>query len=181
MEKPILTKNKPSGYFGGLSPNMIALINKQIEVEAFSSQIYLQMGAWCDVQGYAGAAKFFRKHYAEERNHMLKLYDFMADKNVVPTTPALQAPEKEYVDLYDVIQTALEHEFMVTSTYERACELALAEPSHQVFELTQWYIHEQVEEEALFQTICDKYNLLKKYGINGAAILEFDDMLGDLA
>lgn len=170
-----------SSYKGGLSSNMEALINKLIEAEAFSSQIYLQMAAWCDVQGYTGAAKFFRKHYKEEREHMLKLYDFMADKNVVATTPPISAPIKEYTDLYDVIESAKEHEFYITSTYEKACELALAEPCHQVFQLLQWYIKEQVEEESVFQTICDKYNLLTKYGITGAAILEFDDMLEDLA
>lgn len=182
MEKPQLKKDKPTtGYKGGLPTNMIALINRHIEAEAFSSQIYLQMGSWCDVQGYTGAAKFFRKHYFEERNHMIKLYDFLSDKNIVATTPAIPAPDKDYVDLGDVIQTALEHEFVITSSYEKDCELSLAEPCHQTFELLQWFIHEQVEEEALFQTIVDKYNLIKKYGITGAAILEFDDYLGSLA
>ena len=182
MEKPQLNKTtKSTKYAGGLPSTMIALLNKHIETEAFSSQIYLQMGAWCDVQGLTGAAKFFRKHYFEERVHMLKLYDFMADKNIVPITPAIPAPDKDYVDLYDVIETALTHEFDITAGYEKDCELALAEPCHQTFELFQWFIKEQVEEEALFQTICDKYNIIKKYGITGAAILEFDDMLADLA
>jgi ferritin len=112
---------------------------------------------------------------------MLKLYDFMIDKNVVTTTPTIPAPEQKYVELYDVIEAALEHEYTVTAAYEKACELALAEPCHQCYQLFQWFVKEQVEEEAVFKTICDKYNFIKKYGITGAAILEFDNMLGDLA
>jgi ferritin len=180
MDKPILNKVKPT-YKGGLSEVMTTLINSQIEVEASSSQIYLAMAAWADPMGYTGAAKFFRKHYKEEREHMLKLYDFMADKNVVATTPMLSAPDCQYTDLYDVLDTALVHEYYVTSTYEKASEMALNEPSHQCYNLFQYFIKEQVEEESLFKTICDKYNIMKKYGIDGAAILQFDEWLGELA
>lgn len=172
---------KKKKYVGGLSTKMEELINKQIQVEAFSSQIYLQMYIWCDVQGYTGAAKFFKKHSEEERSHMLKLYDFMADRNVVAITPALEMPQKNYIDLIDVIDTAMEHEYMVTGTYEQACEEALCESSHICYSLFQHFIKEQIEEESLFQTILDKYEYMKKYGITGSSIMEFDEMLGDLA
>ena len=181
MEKPQLNKGKSSTYSGGLPQNIITLLNKQIEVEAFSSQIYLQMAAWADPKGYLGAASFFRKHAEEERKHMLKLYEFLSDKNVVAITPPLASPQTEYIDLYDAIETAKEHEYYVTSTYEKACEAALNEPCHQAFELFQYFIHEQVEEESLYTSICDRYNLIKKYGVTGAAILEFDKWLESLA
>jgi ferritin len=112
---------------------------------------------------------------------MLKLYDFLADKNMVATTPMLKEPQKEYVDLIDVIETVLDHEFMVSSTYEKAGEQALLEPCHQTYQLLQWFIHEQVEEESLYQTIVDKANILMKGGVTGLAIYELDELLGDLA
>lgn len=182
IPKPNLDKPTVSiTYKGGLPESMYNLVNKQIEVEAASSQIYLQMGAWCDPKGYTGAAKFFRKHAEEERKHMLKLYDFLADKNLVAYTPTLTAPQKDYIEIQDVIDTALEHEFYVTSTYEKACELALAEPNHQTYVIMQDLVREQVEEESLFQTIKDKYDILMKGGITGTALNEFDEILGDLA
>jgi ferritin len=181
IKKPTLTSDKPSGgYKGGLPEEIYSLINKQIEVEAFSSQIYLQMAAWCDPQGYTGAAKFYSKHAEEERKHMLKLYEFLADKNMVAETPMLKAPQKEYVDLVDVVETALEHEFMVTMSYEKACEVAMNLPCHQTFQLLQWFVHEQVEEESLFQTIVDKAHILAKGGMNGLSYIELDGILEDL-
>ena len=180
MEKPQLNKTKPSTYKGGLPDSMYQLLLNQIQVEAFSSQIYLQMSAWCDPKGYTGAAKFFRKHAEEERKHMLKLYDFLADKNLIAVTPALEAPQKDYVELIDTLEAALTHEYYVTDSYEKACEQACMEPSHQVFEFLQWFIHEQVEEESLFRTLIDKYNILEKGGITGLALIEFDGILEDL-
>lgn len=180
MDKPILNKTQSTGYNGGLPERMIAIINKHIHDEGVSSQIYLQMSAWCDVKGYTGAAKFFRKHAEEERAHMLKLYDFLADKNIVATTPTLEAPRKDYADLFDVLDTALQHEFSVTYSYEVDAQRALNEPCHQTYQLMQWFIKEQVEEEALYQTIIDRYNILTRGGVSGVGLLEFDEYLGEL-
>jgi ferritin len=181
IKKPTKETKSSGTYKGGLPDNMYNLINSLIEAEAFSSQIYLQMAAWCDPQGYTGAAKFFKKHAEEERKHMLKHYDFLADKNMLAITPMLKEPQKEYIDLNDVLDTALEHEFFVSDTYEKAGEKALLEPCHQTYQHLQWYIHEQVEEESLFQTIVDKANILSKGGITGLALIELDEMLEDLA
>ncbi len=181
IKKPIKETKSSGIYRGGLPDNMYNLINSLIEAEAFSSQIYLQMAAWCDPQGYTGAAKFFRKHAEEERKHMLKHYDFLADKNMLAVTPMLKEPQKEYVDLNDVIDTALEHEFMISATYEKAGEQALLEPCHQTYQHLQWYMREQVEEESLFQNIVDKASILSKGGITGLALIELDNMLEDLA
>lgn len=174
IKKP---EGKTSKYQGGLPEKMIAIVNKHIESEAFSSQIYLQMAAWCDVQGYTGAAKFFKKHYFEERTHMLKLYEFLADKNIVAVTPTIEAPKQEYACLCEVVDAALEHEFDVTYSYEVDAQVALMEPCHQTYQLMQYFIKEQVEEESLFQTIVDKKNILTKDGVSGLALMELDDIL----
>lgn len=181
MEKPQLNKTKTSTYTGKLSAQTELLLNKLIEAEAFSSQIYLQMAAWCGPKGYTGAEKFFRKHYLEERVHMLKHYDYFSDKNIIPTTPTIQSPQKDYMDLYDVIETALEHEYMISKTYELAGEQVMLEPCHQTYQHLQFFIKEQVEEESLFQTICDKYKILSKGGSIGLAEYMLDEYLGELA
>lgn len=155
-------------------------LNEQIWVEFNSSNIYLQMYAWCDVNGYTGAAKFFKKHADEERSHMMKMYEYILDRNMYACTPAIAQPNKEFIDLYDVVETAKEHEFTVTESYQKLSELCLAEGDHMTYDLAQWYLHEQVEEEAIFLTLCDRYNILAKGGMTGLAWIEFDDMLGDL-
>jgi len=182
-KKPTTTSKgkKPlNGYNGGIPTEMISVINAGIEVEAFSSQIYLQMGAWCDVKGYTGAAKFFRKHSDEERTHMLHLYDFLADKNIVAVTPLIESPQIEYKDLMEVLDTALEHEFFVTSFYEDAATKAIDLPCNQSYQLFQFFIKEQVEEESLYQTIVDKAEILSIGGLNGVALMELDEILEDL-
>lgn len=181
IKKPTKESKSTGTYKGGLPDNMYNLINTLIEAEGFSSQLYLQMAAWCDPQGYTGAAKFFRKHAEEERKHMLKHYDFLADKNMLAVTPMLKEPQKEFVDLLDVLETALDHEFMISTTYEKSAEQALLEPCHQTYQHLQWYVHEQVEEESLFQTIIDKSKILAKGGITGLALIELDEMLEDLS
>jgi len=182
LKKPTTSKgrNPIGGYDGGLPTEMINIINAGIESEAFSSQIYLQMGAWCDVKGFTGAAKFFRKHSEEERVHMLHLYDFLADKNIVAITPTIEAPQTEYKDLMDVLYAALEHEFFVTSFYEDAATKAIDLPCHQSYQLFQFFIKEQVEEEALYQTIVDKAEILSIGGLTGVALMELDEILEDL-
>lgn len=156
-------------------------LNEQIWVEFNSSNIYLQMYSWCDVNGYVGGSAFFKKHAEEERNHMLKMYAFILDRNKLAITPALEMPAKEYIDLYDVVETAKEHEFTVTESYQKLSELALAKGDHLVYDLAQWYLHEQVEEESIFLTLCDRYNILSKGGMTGLAWIEFDEMLEELA
>jgi ferritin len=182
LKSPITSKGrKPiNGYNGGLPVEMINIINAGIESEAFSSQIYLQMGIWCDVKGFTGAAKFFRKHSEEERKHMLHLYDFLADKNIVAITPVIESPQTEYKGLMDVLYTALEHEFFVTSFYEDAAQKALKLPCHQSYQLFQFFIKEQVEEESLYQTIVDKAEILSIGGLTGVALMELDEILDDL-
>lgn len=180
IKKPNKEIKSNNTYKGGLSISMYNLINSLIESEGFSSQLYLQMAAWCDPQGFTGASKFFRHHAEEERKHMLRHYDFLADKNMLAITPTLKEPPRKYTDLIDIIDTSLEHEFSVTSAYEQAGEKALIEPCHQTYQHLQWYIHEQVEEETLFQTIKDKANILSIGGLVGLALYELDEMLGDL-
>lgn len=183
IKKPTINNKSKAlnGYSGGLPEEIISVINKLIGHEGANSQLYLHMAAWCDPQGYTGAAKFFRKHAEEERGHMLKLYEFLADKNIVPITPELVAPPQQtFIDLIEILDLSVEREFETTSLYEDACQRALKLPCHQSYTLFQWFIKEQIEEESLFQTLVDKATILMKGGLTGLALIELDDMLGDL-
>lgn len=182
LKKPATSKGKKplNGYNGGLPTEMISIINQAIEAEAFSSQLYLQLGVWCDIKGYTGGGKFFRKHAEEERSHMLRLYDFLADKNIMAITPLIESPQTEYKDIMDILCTALDHEFFVTSFYEDAATKAIDLPCNQSYQLFQFFIKEQIEEEALFQSIYDKALILSTGGLTGTALMELDEILDEL-
>ena len=75
-----------------LSPAMIDRLNKQINLEQYSSNLYLQMSAWCDHQGYTGSAAFLKEHAAEELTHMHKLFDYVSETGALATLGAVAAP-----------------------------------------------------------------------------------------
>ena len=163
-----------------ISNSIEADLNKHIQAEAYSSQIYLAMAAWCEDCGYLGGATRFKMYAEEERDHMKKIYSYILDRDCVPITPAIPQPKCDYKDILEVIETAYKHEIGVSDSYHITAALALKENDFTVFNLTQWFIQEQVEEEAKFATLIDQYNILMKSGITGIALMEFDEILGEI-
>jgi ferritin len=162
-----------------ISPNIERDLNLHIQAEAYSSQIYLAMAAWCEDCGYLGGANRFKQYAEEEREHMKKLYSYILDRDCLPITPAIPQPKNDYKDILEVIDTAYKHEISISDFYHTTAALALKENDFTAFELVQWFIHEQVEEEAKFANLINQYNILMKSGITGMALMEFDEILGE--
>ena len=152
-------------------------LNKHIEAEAYSSQIYLAMSMWCEDNGYTGGAKLFKKYSEEELTHMNKLYQYILDRDYCPITPALEKPANEYSDILDVIETAYKHEIEVSDSYHVTADIAMKERCHTTYAFIHWFIKEQIEEEAKFANLIYKYNILMKTGLSGTALMEFDEIL----
>ena len=155
IENVFNSKNKRAR----LNKTIEDLLNKQIEGELTSSQIYLGLAAWCDFVGYEGAAKYFYDHVGEERGHMMKIYEYMLDKNVMPKTPQCSSYTIVCTDLKDAIEKALEQEIKVTERYESALILASKE-CQMTYEFLQWFIHEQKEEEANLLKWLDRLEII---------------------
>ncbi len=136
-----------------------ALID-QIEKEASSSQFYLAMASWAEVNGLNGTAKFMYTHSDEERFHMLKLVKFINERGGKAIIPALSQPPKEFKDLENVFTLLLEHEISVTESINDLVGLCLDERDYTTHNFIQWYVAEQLEEEALARTILDKIRLI---------------------
>lgn len=136
------------------------VLNKNIEGELVSSQIYLGLAVWCDYTGYQGLAKYFYTHVDEERGHMRKLYDYMLDRNAMPKTPMCPAQNLTCTDLKDAIEKALARETEVTARYEAALPIALQEKDQMTYEFLQWFIHEQREEEATLLGWLDRLEII---------------------
>lgn len=135
-------------------------LNKQIELEASSSQFYLAMASWAENQGLSGVAAFFYQHSDEERLHMLKLIKYLNERGGKAIIPALEQPPKDFKSLQYAFDNLLKHEIMVSNEINKLVDICLKEKDYTTHNFLQWYVSEQIEEEALARTILDKLNLI---------------------
>ncbi len=135
-------------------------LNNQIKIEAESSQFYLAMASWAETEGLNGTAEFLYAHADEERMHMLKLVKFVNERGGKAIIPALKQPPKEFKSLNKVFEHLLNHEMMVTEEINNVVDVCLSEKDYTTHNFMQWYVSEQIEEEALARTIMDKLNLI---------------------
>ncbi|AJO87322.1 putative ferritin-1 [Haemophilus influenzae] len=161
-----------------LSENVVKLLNDQMNLEFYSSNLYLQMSAWCDQQGFEGTAKFLSVHATEEMQHMRKLFTYLNETGSRAIISAIEAPAHEYKSLKEVIETTYEHEKLITSKINELVGKTFEEKDYSAFNFLQWYVEEQHEEEKLFSSILDKLNLL---GEDGKSLFLIDKDLGNLA
>lgn len=161
-----------------LSKKIEAALNGQIESEAMSSQLYLAMASWCDVSGYSGSAKFLYAHSDEERQHMLKLFQYINERSGQAVVPSLKQPPKAFNSLTEVFSQILKHEVAVSSEINKLVDICLTEKDYTTNNFLQWYVSEQVEEERLAKQIVDKLNLI---GNDKGGLYLFDRELEGLA
>jgi len=153
-------------------------LNKQIELEQSSSQFYLAMASWSETLGLTGTSNFLYKHSDEERFHMLKLIRFVNERGGNALIPALSQPPKEFKNLSNIFELLLEHELNVTESINNIVDLCLTEKDYTTYNFMQWYVSEQMEEEALARTILDKLNLI---GEDKGGLYMFDRDLETMA
>jgi ferritin len=143
-----------------LSPTIEKALNNQVKIEANSSHLYLAMASWAETKGLNGTAQFLYTHSDEERLHMLKLVQYINERGGIAEIPALDKPEATFESLNAVFQKLLEHEIMVTGEINKVVEICLNEKDYTTHNFMQWYVAEQIEEEALARTIMDKLHLI---------------------
>jgi ferritin len=148
-----------------------AAINDQIKKEASSSQYYLAMASWAENNGLNGTAKFMYTHSDEERFHMLKLVKFVNERGGTAIIPSIDQPPVKFNDLKNVFELLLEHEIGVTASINNLVDICLQEKDYTTHNFVQWYVSEQLEEEALARTILDK---LKLIGSDNSGMYMFD-------
>lgn len=143
-----------------LSKKVEKLLNDQIRIEAESSQIYLSMASWAETQGLEGVAEFMYAHSDEERGHMLKLLKFVNERGGHAVVSDLSAPPSSFGSFKEMFQTLFNHEVMVSGKINDLVDVTLQEKDYATHNFLQWYVSEQIEEEALARTILDKINLI---------------------
>ncbi len=143
-----------------LSKKVSEALNKQIELEASSSQYYLAMASWAETEGLNGVAGFLYTHADEERMHMLKLIKFVNERGGHGIVPSLKNPPHKFKSVKAVFEEILKHEIKVTSEINNLVEITLKEKDYTTHNFLQWYVSEQIEEEALARQIVDKLKLI---------------------
>ena len=143
------------------SKTVQAVLNQQVKIEAESSHIYLAMASWAEIQpGIDNITAFFYRHSEEERQHMLKLIHFINERGGFAEIPALPMPKLTFPSVHHAFKQLYEHEVMVSESINKCVDVALSEKDYATHNFLQWYVEEQIEEEALARTLNDKLELI---------------------
>jgi ferritin len=161
-----------------MNKNVEVTLNKQINAEEHASRLYFAMGVWCDRNGFAGSAKYLYAHAEEERMHMTKLVHYVNERGGNAVIDALPKPQNEWDAIFDVFKDVLAHEEMVTGMINNLFEVCMKEKDYLTSNFLQWYIQEQVEEEAGAREILDKLTLA---GNSQGGLFHFDKELMAMA
>lgn len=156
------------------TPKMLDAFNEQINAELFSSYLYLSMSAWLETKGLKGSANWMRIQSQEEMMHATKFIDFMHERDGRVLLTAIESPQTEWKSPSDVFEHVCRHEAEVTASINKLVDLSLADSDHAANAFLQWFVTEQVEEEATARDIRDK---LKLAADNGAVLYMIDQEL----
>lgn len=157
-----------------INKSMQDAINDQINKELYSSYLYLSMAAYLEDRNLSGFAHWMRVQETEEREHAMKLYDFIVERGGRVMLKAIEAPKTEWKSTLELAEEVAAHEAMVTASIHALYELALKEKDYSAQIMLQWFITEQVEEERNAAEIVSNLKLIED---RGTAILMLDHRL----
>jgi ferritin len=149
-------------------------LNDQINREFFAEYLYLSMSAYLESIEMEGFANYFNVQAQEEHFHAMKMFNFVHDKGGRVLLKALKEPKSTYTSVINVIEESLKHEEYVTKSINELMDIAIKENDHSVKSFLQWFIDEQVEEEATITKLLAKLKLIKGEGLG---LLTLDSQL----
>ncbi|KAA1243922.1 ferritin [Aquimarina sp. RZ0] len=141
-------------------PEIEKSLNDQIKYEAKASAQYLAMACWADINGYNGIAEFFYTQSEEERVHMTKLVKFINERNGQAVIPSIDKPRDSFNGLMELFEVFLKSEEFVTAQINNVIFQCLEHKDYNVHNFMQWYVAEQLEEEATARTLLDKLKII---------------------
>ncbi len=159
-----------------ISDSMEEALLSQLNHEFYSAYLYLAMSAYCSHCEFNGAANWFKLQYEEEHTHATKIYNYLVEQGVQVVLGELAKPPSEFGKLLDVFNASLSHEQSMTTRLNDLSDQALKEKDHATYNLLQWFVNEQVEEEATLGGIISKLKLVMD---DGYGLLMIDNELGE--
>lgn len=158
-----------------ISGEMQQSLFKQLNDEFSSAYLYLAMSAYCNHIDFNGAANWLKQQYEEEQMHATRIYNYLIDQGANVVLQAIPQPPNEFGTILEVFQASLSHEQKMTERLNNISDQALKEKDHATYNLLQWFVNEQVEEEATVSEIISKLKLVKD---DGYGLLMIDNELG---
>jgi len=148
-----------------LTKKVEELCNRQIEREGYSSNLYLAMASWAETKGMSGIAAWLYAQAEEERQHMLRFFRYVNERNGTAIVPEFKKPPLKYKGIPEMFDEVLKHEKFISASINEVLEAAMAEKDHATANWIQWFVKEQVEEESSVQQIIDKLALAGQHGV----------------
>ena len=141
------------------------IFNRQINREGYSSMLYLSMASWAEVNGYKGIAGWLYAQADEEKMHMLKFIEYLNERGGHAIIPAFEKPPVEFKDVLSMFNMVLEHEQFVSASINEIVALTIQEKDYTTNNWIQWFVSEQIEEEAAARDIIDKLKLVGEHNM----------------
>jgi ferritin len=158
-----------------ITPSMQKALNTQINAEQYSAQLYLAMSAHCAGMSFRGFANWLLVQASEETAHAMKLFQFVLDRAGKLELQPIAAPPRDFGGVIQLFEQVLDHERGVSLKIQKLFETARSEKDYASEITLQWYVTEQVEEEANVSAIVDR---LRAVGDKGGGIWYLDKEMG---
>lgn len=142
-----------------LSKKVENILNVQVQKEDYSSQLYLAMASWAENMGYEGIANWLYAQSDEERLHMLKLVKYINERDGKAIIPEVEQPPKTFENVKVLFDKVLEHERYISASINEIVGVCMDERDFTTHNWIQWFVNEQIEEEASAKAIIDKLAL----------------------
>lgn len=157
-----------------ISQRIEDILNAQVRKEAEASQTFLSYAVWADDEGYAGVADLLFRHSGEERDHMLKVIQYIQQRGGKARISELSAPAQEPENIVDCFEKLLQHEIDNTEAIYKIVNAAMEEKDWATWNFGQWFVKEQIEEETLVMGILDKLKIAGGKDASDESLLLFD-------
>ena len=158
-----------------ISAKMLKALNAHLNEEFYSSYLYLSMAAYFEAKNLKGFANWFRIQTQEEYMHGMKFFNFILQKGGKVSLSQINMPEIEWKDIPEIFSDTLKHEQKITGLINKLTELAMIEKDFATNNFLQWFVTEQVEEEANVEEIIQKIEMI---GDNKSGLYMLDNELG---
>ncbi len=142
-----------------LSKKVEDILNLQVDKEGYSSHLYLSMASWAETQGLSGIAEWLYAQSEEERVHMLKLVKYINERDGKAKIIAVKEPPADFGSVQEMFEKVLEHEQYVTASINEIVQVCVDENDYTTHNWVQWFVNEQIEEEASARNILDRLKL----------------------
>lgn len=158
-----------------LSRKLAKALNDQVHMEFHASYLYLSMAAWLESKNFRGMARWMRMQSEEEKAHAMRIFEYLIERGERATLQAIEAPKASWTAPRAAFEDSLKHEQRVTASIHALVDLAARDKDHATALFLQWFVQEQVEEEASVSEVLSRFELV---GAAGPMLYMLDRELG---